>query len=212
MEDKNSQRCYFAWKNLQWGFCDVGCSCSFTFVSSFCCCSSVILFFIFVVVVLHFISTSSLNLTWTITGFFHPFYTFSPAHCRVIRNSFILTFPRSSFTVLPRALWFWVGIFLPTGIFYLTLLHQHFTCVYQGLPGSWQFFLEICRASYWSLKHRPGPSVCLIHSNPQPSYSEEFIFKFYQILSWIACGKSLAYLLLTRFKLLSLVQSICKDY
>ena len=25
-------------------------------------------------------------------------------------------------------------------------------CVYQGFPGSWQFFLEICRASYWFLE------------------------------------------------------------
>ena len=105
------------------------------------------------------------------------------------------------------------GHFLPTGVFYLTLLPNIFgtTCFYQGFPGSRQLFLEICRASYWSSKHRPGPSVCLIHSNPQSSYSERFSFKFYHILSWIACGESLIYLLLTRFELLSLVQSICKD-
>ena len=34
------QRWYFAWENLQWGFCDVGCCFSFIFCSSFCCCSS----------------------------------------------------------------------------------------------------------------------------------------------------------------------------
>ena len=33
--------------------------------------------------------------------------------------------------------------------------------------GAGSYFLEICRTSYWSSKHRPGPSVCLIHSNPQ---------------------------------------------
>ena len=101
------------------------------------------------------------------------------------------------------------GHFLPTGVFYLTLLPDIFgtTCFYQGLPGSQQFFLEVCRASYWSSKHRPGPSVCLIHSNPQSSYSERFSFKFYHILSWIACGESLIYLLLTRFELFLLVQS-----
>ena len=51
----------------------------------------------FVDVVLHlsmlfihiFFSTSSLTLPWTIAGFLHPFYTFSPAHRRVIRNTFI---------------------------------------------------------------------------------------------------------------------------
>ena len=65
--------------------------------------------------------------------------------------------------------------------------------------GAGSYFFESCRASYWSSKHRPGPSVCLIHSNPQSSYSERFSFKFYHILSWIACGESLIYLLLTRF-------------
>ena len=107
------------------------------------------------------------------------------------------------------------GHFLPTGVFYLTLLPDIF-----GIPnilaqpafikvslGAGSYFLESCRASYWSSKHRPGPSVCLIHSNPQSSYSERFSFKFYHILSWIACGESLIYLLLTRFELFSLVQS-----
>ena len=41
------------------------------------------------------------------------------------------------------------------------------TCVYQGLPGSPQFFLDVFRASCWSSKHRPGSFVCLIYSNPQ---------------------------------------------
>ena len=63
------------------------------------------------------------------------------------------------------------------------------SCFYQGLPGRRQFFLEVCRASCWSLKHRAGPSVCLIHNNPQSSYSEEFMFKSYQMLLWITCGK-----------------------
>ena len=86
------------------------------------------------------------------------------------------------------------GHFLPSGVFYLTLLPHIFytTCYYRGLPGSRQFFLEICRASCWSLKHRPGPSFCLIYSNPQPWYSKEFVFKLYQILSWITCGKKLS--------------------
>ena len=39
-----------------------------------------------------FFSTSSLTLPWSIAGFLHPFYTFSPAHRRVIRDTFILTF------------------------------------------------------------------------------------------------------------------------
>ena len=74
------------------------------------------------------------------------------------------------------------GHFLPTGIFYLLLLPN----IFGTFPTFWHIpdilaqpafirvllgvsssFLESCRASYWSSKHRPGPSVCLIHSNPQ---------------------------------------------
>ena len=102
------------------------------------------------------------------------------------------------------------GPFLPIGIFTLPSFTDVLTCVYQGFPGRQQFFLEVCRASYWSSKHRPGPSVCLIHSNPQSSYSKWFSFKFYHILSWIACDETLIYLLITCFKLFLLVRSICK--
>ena len=152
----------------------------------------------------HCFSTSSLTLPWTIAGFLHPFYTFSPAHRRVIRDTFIFN---HSVISLPRALRPWVGIFYPQAFFTLHSFTDILTCIYQGFPRSRQFFLEICRASYWSSKHRTGPSVCLIHSNPQTSYSERFSFKFYHILAWIACGESLIYLPLTRFELFSLVQS-----
>ena len=37
--------------------------------------------------------------------------------------------------------------FLPSSVFYFTLLPDILTCVYQGFPGSQQFFLEVCRAS-----------------------------------------------------------------
>ena len=103
---------------------------SFLISISFCCCSSF-------VVVLHFIcfSTSSFTLPWTIAGFLNPFYTFSPAHRRVIRNTFIFNF---SGIFLLRALRFWVGIFYPQEFFTLWSFTKIFdsTCVYQGLPGS----------------------------------------------------------------------------
>ena len=40
--------------------------------------------------------------------------------------SVALILPGFSVTILPRALRFWEGIFLPTGVFYLTLIHRHF--------------------------------------------------------------------------------------
>ena len=76
------------------------------------------------------------------------------------------------------------GHFLPTGVFYLTLLPDIF-----GIPnilaqpafikvslGAGSYFFESCRASYWSSKHTPGPSVCLIHSNPQSFMHLKFVF------------------------------------
>ena len=174
---------------------------SFHFWSSFCCCS------LFVNILhSHLLFDIIPHPSVDYRRFFPPILYFQPSalqrdspHFHFQPFRYLLT---ASATVLS-------GHFLPTGVFYLTLLPDIFgtTCFYQGFPGSRQLFLEICRASYWSSKHRPGPSVCLILSNPQSSYSERFSFKFYQILSWIDCGESLVYLLLTRFKLFSLVQS-----
>ena len=90
-----------------------------------CCCSFLIfilllylhlsMFFILLLFFIHILfSASSLTLPWTIAGFLHPFYTFSPAHRRVIRDTFIFN---HSVIFLPRALRFWVGPFLPTGAF-----------------------------------------------------------------------------------------------
>ena len=190
MEDKNSQRCYFAWENLQWAFCDIGCRLLIHFCSSFCCCSSFILFFIFVFVLhsllFNVIPHPSVDYrrVFTLILYFQSSPSLSDSrHFHFNLSEIFFHSFTASATVLR-------GYFLPTGVFYLTLeLHRHFTCIYQDLPGSRQFFLEVCRTSYWSSKHRPGPSVYLIHSNPQCSYSEEFIFKFYHILWWITCGK-----------------------
>ena len=68
--------------------------------------------------------------------------------------------------------------FLHTGVFCLMLLPDIFGTIrfYQGFPGSRQLFLEICKATYWSSKHRSGPSVCLIHSNPQSFINLKFVF------------------------------------
>ena len=109
-------------------------------------------------------------------GFYTPFYTFSPAHRRVIRDTFIFN---HSVIFLPRALRFWAGVFYPQAFFTLRSFTDSFdsTCIYQDLPGSRQFFLKACRASYWSSKHRSCPSVCLIYSNPQKIYTGRFYLR-----------------------------------
>ena len=93
----------------------------------------------------------------------HPFYTFSSAHSRVIRDTCIFNHWE---IFLPLALRVWVGVFYPQAFFTLRSFTKIFdlTCIYQGLPMSQQFFFEGCRASRWGLKHRSGPIVCLNHT------------------------------------------------
>ena len=162
------------------------------------------MFFILLLLFIYiFFSTSSLTLPWTIAGVFTPHFIL-PA--QPIAEWFA-TLSFSTIPFLPRAVRSWVGIFYHNAFFTLRSLTNILTCVYQGFPGSRQFFLDVCRASYGSSKHRPGPSVGLILSNPQTSYSGRFSFKFCHILAWITCGEGLIYLLFTCFKLFSLVQS-----
>ena len=175
----------------------------------------------FAVVVLHFIASYVMlffsllfyvipHLSMDYRPVLHPFYTFSPVHRRVIRDTFIFNLSKIFFSQFYRERYGFEWAFFTQGVIYLMFLHRLFTWVCQDLPGSQQFFLP------WRLQGfililetdlRLAPSVCLVHSNPHYSYSEEFIFKFYQILSWVTCGESLIYLLLTRFELLSVVQS-----
>ena len=162
-------------------------------------------FSVMLVVVLHFVVVSLFSFFWSSfrccificrcffvhififdvipnpsAGFLHPFYTFSPGHRRVIHETFIY----STFPFLLRALRPWGGIFYLQAFFTLHSFTDILTCVYQGFPGSWQFFLEVYRASYWSSKYRSGPSVCLmIPSNPQSLYSQRFSCTFYYILA-----------------------------
>ena len=87
------------------GFCDVACYLHFVVVLH--------LSFFFIHI---FFSTSSLTLPWTIAKFLDPFCNFSPAHRRVIRDTFIFN---HSVIFLPWALRFWVGIFHPQAFFTL---------------------------------------------------------------------------------------------
>ena len=128
----------------------------FISLSSFHFCIFIFIFDLHFVVVLHlsmffihnFFSTSSLTLLWTITGFLHPCYNFSLAHCRLIRDTFIFN---HSVNLLAASATVLRGQFLPTGFFYFALLHRHFNLhLSRPLPGSRQFFHESCRASYWS--------------------------------------------------------------
>ena len=150
---KNSQWCYFAWESVWWGFCFCVVVVHFLCVSLF-------------VNDLHFVVVSSFDFQATLPCHQHSTLAFQAreglhqlwALPRLLLIAFSFSFTASA-TVLS-------GLFLPTGVFYLMLLPNIFstTWFYQGFSGSRQLFLKICRSSYWSSKHSPGPSVCLIHN------------------------------------------------
>ena len=124
---------------------------SFHFWSSFCCSSSFVVF-------LHFFSTSSLTLPWTVAGFLTPILCFQPSPLQSDLQHFRFqpfhSLLAARATVLP------VGIFYPQAFLALRSFTDILTCAYQGFPGGRQFSLEVCRALYWSWEHRPCPSAC----------------------------------------------------
>ena len=89
----------------------------------------------------HCFSTSCLTLPWTIAGFLHPFYSFSPAHCRVICNTFILPFPRSSFSQFYCER-FSVGIFYPQAFFTLRSFTAILPAFIKASLGAGRFYLK----------------------------------------------------------------------
>ena len=166
-----------AWENL-WRF--LWCW------SSFCCCCSSFVAFHFVVV-----SSFDFQATW-------------PCH----RHSTLASQTREGLHqlwALPRLLLIAFsfsstgnatvlsGYFLPTGVFYLTLLPNILaqSAFIKVSLGAHSYFFESCRASYWSSKQRPGPSVCLIHSNPQSSIHLNFVFMHVNIAKVLLVVKTL---------------------
>ena len=61
-------------------------------------------------------------------------------------------------------------------------------------PLGRQFNLNVSRASCWSSKHSPGPTICLNHNNPQTLCFERFIYKAYHIIKTLLVVNILALL------------------
>ena len=68
----------------------------------------------------------------------------------------VMSFSTIPSTFLPQALRSWAGIFYPQAFFTLRSFTDILTCVYQGFPERWKFFLEVCWASYLSLNTDPA--------------------------------------------------------
>ena len=152
---------------------------------------------------IHCFLASSLTLLRAIARNLHPFYTFSPAHRRVICDTFILAFPGPSFAVLLQVLPFWVGIFYLQAFF---TLHSFPTFLPQPV-----FIKASLGAGSSSLKFAG------LHADPRNADHAHLFVWFTAIHnldihknSYLNCTKyyhellvvkSLVYLLLTCFKL-----------
>ena len=138
---------------------------------------------------IHCFSTSFLTLPWTIARFYTHFILSAQPNAEWFTILSFSTFSRSSFHSVTSSATVLSGHFLPTGVFFtlrsFTDILPAFIKVSLGANSSSLKFAGL----HTDPRNRTSPSVCLIHSNPRSSYSESFIFKFYQTLSWITCGK-----------------------
>ena len=113
---------------------------SFLFFICCCCCSS------FTVFQRHASYIRGLS-----PGFLHPILSFQPSPSKSDSRHFHF---QPFWDLLPqfyrKRYGFEWGFFYPQAFFTFCSFTDIFdsTCIYQGLLGSWQFFLEACRASY----------------------------------------------------------------
>ena len=128
--------------------------------SSFCCCIFILLlylhlsmFFILLLFLLIAFRRHPSPFRGLSPGFLHSILSFRPAHRRVIRDTFIFRpfHLAASATALS-------GHFLPTGVFYFTLLHRHFNLRLSRLPWelavlpwSLQVFILILETQAWPI-------------------------------------------------------------
>ena len=154
----------------------------------------------FVVVVLHFISRLLCHVTGT-----PPLASKAREGLHQALSSTPTTLDSLLLFHLPQALRFWVGIYLPTGVFYLMLLHWHFSAFIKAsweptvLPWSLQGFILIPRnteTAHLFVWFRVNHNL-YIQKN---SFLNSTMY-YHELL----VVKSLVYMLLICFKLFSLV-------
>ena len=75
--------------------------------------------------------------------------------------------------LVPQVLWIWESSFYSWEFFNL-----HSFLLFSSLPWGLLLNLKVNRASCWSPKHSPSPSICLNHNNPQKKYGGRFYLWF----------------------------------
>ena len=140
--------------------------------------------------------TLSLTLLWANAWFLQPFYTFSSAHRRMIRGTFILTFLCFSVTVFQQALRFWAGIFYPQVFFtlhsFLTFLSRFVTQMWAGTPHPRSFSVPTLTelslpADAWSW------TTHIVDTRPLVYQLRQFATKYRvktKLMDMFACSKS----------------------
>ena len=151
-----------AWQNLR----------RFLWCCSFFIYLHLLMFFILLVLYLRFISRLLCHVTGT------PLWLLRRVKVSTSSELYPDYFRLPFLFHLPRTLRFWVGAFYPPAFIKVSL-------------GAGSYFFESCRASYWSLKHRLGPSVCLIHSNQQSFIHLKSVFMHVNIAKILLLVKNL---------------------
>ena len=140
------------------------------FCSSFCCCSSFIFILHFVAVLHSLLFNVISHPSVDYRRVFTPILYFQPSSSQSdLRHFHFQPFQDLLVTVLPRALQFWVGIFYPRVFFTLGSFTDILSALikerlYPSLPGSRQFFLDVCRASIKLILETQTRPICLFDS------------------------------------------------
>ena len=143
-----------------------------------------------------FFTTPFLALPCTITRFLDLFCTFSPAHRRVTRDTFIF---RSFLYLLTASATVLSGHFLTTSVFYLTLLPD----IFGTFPTFWHNLLlsRFCwepAVTFWKVarlhtdpQNTDPVHLIVIYSNPQSSMHLNFVFMHVNIAKVLLVVKTL---------------------
>ena len=130
----------------------------------------------------------------------------------MIRDTFFLTFQGPSFTVLPQALRFWVGIFNPQAFFTLhsfpTFLTQR--TFIKASVGASKSFLKFAELHADPQNSDPAHMFVWFTAIHNLVNRKNLFFNRTKYYHELLVVKSIVHLLLIRFELFSLVKSICK--
>ena len=151
-----------------------------------------------VVLITSFYCTESKNLLVIFAGLenlLFIFADFEQVKNSIRRNS--LTYGMPCHAIGHFVFWYYECYEFERAFFTLKLFFTlHSFLLFSRLLWDQQFNLKASRASCWSLKHSPGPVICLNHNNPRKRYSGKFYLWF--TAGWL-CEESAPHRIWTLF-------------